>query len=354
MKDVDNIRGNVNVLIDHFNPVQSNSVPQSHGNAEAGPSSVTQSERVEAELYSNEIGIRVRLTGEEKDMRVLSRTTNILYIVYILKSLLELLLYNNQFKNITTQSDYNKLSIMTVSLMTFQEVFEIFLLLFHSNIFFSSLIYFTLLLFLNTVLLFSFGDRRIRIKSDKDGIYYFTFMTILLIIWYYYYNNKSVVVCVVYLIWVPQIMLDVWNGQNNPLNHLFILLIIVLKLLLPVYIFYFKDNIFNFDLFDGDTINTSTTLTYILLLLSLLQIVVILVQRLYGARYLFNWPILPKIYSYVRPWTKIMQDDLQQCNICMFHILYHNKSGWLLSWNAPTAEDHYLPLYSSVSTVIFS
>ncbi|XP_952800.1 uncharacterized protein TA09155 [Theileria annulata] len=344
VKIIDNINGNNNILIDYFNPIQllhtnthskqppdsqhtsldnehtsMNNQLKSPDNQLKSPDNQLKSpdnqhtsmnnqyttrnyEKIEGELYSNDVDIRIKMKCIEKDMSILSRGINIIYILYIIKSLIEVLLYNKQFKAINSQSEYNRISIMTISLMTFQEVFEIFLLLFHSNIFFSNLIYFTLVLFLKFFLLTVIQH------------------SFIILIWrssHSYQIRQG---------WnTLQKSFNVWNGQKNSLNYFFILVMIVLKMLVPFYIFYFKDNVFNFDRFDGDNINTNATLVYIILLLSLLQIVIILIQRLYGARYLFNWPILPKIYSYMRPWTKIMQDDLQQCNICMYQILYSNK-----------------------------
>ncbi|AFZ80911.1 hypothetical protein BEWA_003190 [Theileria equi strain WA] len=304
---------------------------------------------ISGEFLSGECGISVRFAGAERDMTVLDGMLNRFSILFLVKSIIECIILCTQFKKIDEEAQGQTISIISLCMISYQEILEIFLLLYHGSVFQNALMTFGSIMFLKFFMLsvvehsfvvliwranHSAHIREGWLSTQKRFVlfyrYYFSFILILVVIWYFFYESNPLVILLTYLSWIPQIMLDIWRGHSSALNFIFILLLSACRLVLPCYIFLGGENIFNMDMFSLDAAMPSPSIGFSIILVKLVQIMLICLQRLYGPRCFASLSILPQIYNYVRPWSKMMEDDPQECVICMYDILQSNRD-WCLT-----------------------
>ncbi|UKJ89431.1 hypothetical protein MACJ_002682 [Theileria orientalis] len=304
---------------------------------------------IEGSMWCNDMNVDLTFKGKEKNFKTLRTSANVFSMLFLAKSAVEIGLIWKQFEVVESAAQGRTVSLMTLSLLSFQDVLDLFMLLYHSSSFVDvALVYMAMiilkgviicLLYQNLIVLVwrashSYHIRRGWIQTQKSFLlfykYYFTFMAMLVIILYFFYESFPFLIVLSFGSWVPQILLDVWRGQNNSLSMVFIFFSLVLKMFFPIYMFFIPTNVFTVDKFSSDYLGHDRKLVYIITFVTSVQLILISIQRLKGPRSFVSWSILPKIYSYVRPWSKIMQDDDQECVICMYDIVQSNRD-WCLT-----------------------
>ncbi|UKK02441.2 hypothetical protein MACK_002534 [Theileria orientalis] len=304
---------------------------------------------IEGSMWCNDMNVDLTFKGKEKNFKTLKTSENLFSILFLVKSLTEIGLLFQQFEVVDSAAQGRTVSLMTLSLLSFQDVLDLFLLLYHSNAFIDvSLVYMLMvilkaaiicLIYQNLIVLVwrashTYHIRRGWVETQKSFLsfykYYLTFTGIGVTILYYYYEAFPFLIVLPFGSWVPQILLDVWRGQNNSLSMVFIFFSSLLKMFFPIYLFFTPTNVFTVDKFSSDYLGHDRKLVYIITFITSVQLILISIQRLKGPRCFVSWSILPKIYSYVRPWSKIMQDDDQECVICMYDIVQSNRD-WCLT-----------------------
>lgn len=304
---------------------------------------------IRGEIRSNDCGVTIKFTGQERDMSMGERMIYHFCIGFILKSLLETFVLCRQLRRVDEEAQGQTISIIAFSMISYQDVLEIFILMCHRTLFFNSTINFCFIVFLKCFLVgvvdHSFlvliwrANHAPQIREGWEATqkrfalfyrYYFSFMLIQLLAWYFYYARSSWIFVFAYMCWIPQILLDAWRGKCSSLPILTVITLSMCRLFLPFYVFMLKENAFTFDVFSTDTARTNCTVGAFIMIVTLLQLILMCLQQLYGARYFASWSILPQIYNYVRPWSQMMQDDSQECVICMYTI-ERSSGDWCIT-----------------------
>eukprot|EP00371_Babesia_bovis_P002847 XP_001611494.1 hypothetical protein [Babesia bovis T2Bo] len=300
-------------------------------------------------VVSNDCGVSISFKGQERDMSYGDVMVQQFAIFFIMKSLLEIILLCKQLRGIDEGSHGKTLSIIAFSMFSYQDLLDIFFFFYHRNLFWRNILCFTFSIFIK-IFLVGVVDHSYLVliwranhsEHIREGWevtqarfklfyrYYFSFIALHIINWYAYYPDSPWFLISVYLCWIPQILLDAWRGQCNSLNILTVIAVSLLRLYVPCYVFMLKENAFTFDVFSRDSGRTNRTVGAYIILVTLLQLVLMCLQRLRGARCFASWSILPQIYNYVRPWTQLMQDDPQECVICMTSI-EQSKGNWSIT-----------------------
>nr|PVC54757.1 hypothetical protein MACL_00000019 [Theileria orientalis] len=324
-------------------------VGESERSTGAGTGPASGETDIEGAMWCNDMNVDVTFKGKEKSFKSLRTAANVFLILFMAKALSEIGLLWRQFEVVESAAQGRTVSLMTLSLLSFQDVLDLFLLLYHANSFIDMAPGYLLMiiskaliicmLYQNLIVLVwrashSYHIRRGWMQTQKSFLlfykYYFTFMGIVVIILYFFYEAFPFLIVLSFWSWVPQILLDVWRGHNNSLSMAFIVSSVVLKMFFPIYLFFTPTNVFTVDKFASGYLGQNRKLVYIITFIASVQLILIAVQRLKGPRSFVSWSILPKIYSYVRPWSKIMQDDDQECVICMYDIVQSNRD-WCLT-----------------------
>ncbi|PVV03148.1 hypothetical protein BB560_002381 [Smittium megazygosporum] len=137
-------------------------------------------------------------------------------------------------------------------------------------------------------------------STESVGRLYFIFYVCLMLTMFivYWYSNIPwtpvlyliyIIIFVLYSLWVPQIIRNTVRGTIGGLSRRFILITSILRLTYPTYIFHFSENVFFMD---------STNLIYVLYIWTLLQVLVLYLQDIFGARFFVPKRFLPETYNY--------------------------------------------------------
>ncbi|GIX61714.1 zinc finger protein [Babesia caballi] len=314
-------------------------LPNSSTNAVHSVSPNKLVDAIQGTLKSTDCGVSIAFSGKERDTFYGNALVDRFSAAFVIKSLLEVFLLCTQLRRADEGAQGQSLSIVAFSMLSFQEVFEIFVLIFHRIAFMYRLLVLCFMLFVKVFLLVVVyhyflvliwrANHAVQIREGWEATqkrfalfyrYYFSFLFMQGTLWYFYYVEGPWILIFNYLGWVPQILLDAWRGQCNSLSMSAIILLMFCRLYVPFYLFMLKENAFTHDVFVFDNVRTNRTVGGLIMVATLLQLILMCLQRLFGARCFAMWSILPQIYTYVRPWTSLMQDDPQECAICMSEI----------------------------------
>ncbi|CDU16504.1 E3 ubiquitin-protein ligase, putative [Plasmodium yoelii] len=296
-------------------------------------------------LMSNDCDFEVSLEGYDEDNVYFSKKVRNFILMYNLKSLIELGLFYKQIKNSENVRNASKISIITICLNSYIEIFEALILLY--QVLFSKLLltsYMAMIMFkfvlytlmeIRYILLIwkannsnNSGNNNWEYMQKQLSIlykYYYGFVLLLIAIFYYIFPYFPYLILFIYLCWVPQICLDIWKGQHKSISLSFVFLLSACRLFLPIYIFMYPYNIFQLDIFSKVGELSNITFSFIIIFCILLQLIFMYIQRIYGPRYLFNINLLPHVHNYYQNLDPNFEAGIQECVICMYNIILNNK-----------------------------
>jgi hypothetical protein len=132
------------------------------------------------------------------------------------------------------------------------------------------------------------------------------------------------------LYWVPQIVHDAIKGHKSPLTPRFIIGVTICRLVLPLYIWACPDNIFNGDMIPAPT--GGKAVAWLIVVLQVIQVGLLLAQRLFGPRCFVPWIFLPHVYNYYRKIDMDEEFGVPECVVCMSEIeLRDNRKNTVIT-----------------------
>ncbi|KAK1445024.1 hypothetical protein BgAZ_109300 [Babesia gibsoni] len=323
-------------------------------------------DEIKGEITSSDCGVKIKFSGKERDMSYVDRMIYNFSLGFIIKSILETLVLCRQLRFVDEGAQGQTISIIAFTMISYQDALEIFILMSHRALFLKNILSFCFIIFIKFILVgivdHSFlvliwrANHAAQIREGWEATqkrfalfyrYYFSFLLIQGLSWYFYYPRSPWILVLCYFNWVPQILLNAWRGQCCSMHILTVIGLSLCRMYLPCYVFMFKENAFTFDVFSMDTARTNRTVGSMIMFVILSQMVLLCLQYLCGPRYLASCSVFPQIYNYVRPWTDMMQDDPQECVICMHSIIY-SEGGWSITPCNHLFHTHCLKEWTSI------
>jgi hypothetical protein len=115
--------------------------------------------------------------------------------------------------------------------------------------------------------------------------------------------------------WLPQILHDVRQGSKNALHPHFLFGISVTRCFEMIYLWGSFDGVFSGDLYPRLPGAPSLRLCAAVVLLQIVQVGLMVSQRILGPRWFVPWVFLPHVYNYQRPVEAV--NEQTDCVICM-------------------------------------
>ncbi|SBT34486.1 E3 ubiquitin-protein ligase, putative [Plasmodium ovale wallikeri] len=299
----------------------------------------------EGRISSSTCNLVMLLEGDDVDRRDTAAKVTNFSIMFNIKSIIELGLFWKQIGYSENMRNTSKISLLSICLNSFIDIFESLLLLYEVMLSRLLLLHFILMILIKFLTFTLMEIRYILIvwkanhqQEISDGWdhmqrelgklyrYYYGSILAVIVLFYYIFPFFPYVLLVLYLCWLPQICLDIWKGQRNSINLTFAFFLTICRLFLPVYIFIYPYNVFQLDVF-AQVIDTSNTLFSILLILLMItQLIWMYLQRKYGPRYFVNVDLLPHVHNYYQSIDVNFEAGIPECVICMYDIvLKENK-----------------------------
>ncbi|KJP89676.1 hypothetical protein AK88_00636 [Plasmodium fragile] len=296
-------------------------------------------------ISSDNCGLFVRLEGDDVDKRYAAARVTAFAILYNIKSIVELGLFYLQIgRSSENMRSASKVSLMSICLNSFIDLFESLLLLYEVMLSRLLLVHFIFMVLLKFILFTLMELRYILIiwKANhqqylQEGwsqlqrklatLYKFYYGSILLVIvtFYYIFPLCPYVLLLLYMCWVPQILLDVWKGQRNSINLKVAFALSLCRVFLPVYRFMYSQSIFQLDVFARAMDSTNATFSILLIVILAVQLLFMSLQRLYGPRYLVDIDLLPHVHNYYKTIDPNFETGIPECVICMYDIVLKEK-----------------------------
>ncbi|SCL98337.1 E3 ubiquitin-protein ligase, putative [Plasmodium chabaudi chabaudi] len=295
-------------------------------------------------LSSSDCNIEISLEGYDEDNSYFSRKVTNFVLMFNIKSLIELGLFYKQIKNSENMRNTSKVSIISICLNSYIEIFESLLLLY--QVLFSKLLLTSYMaMIILKFLLYTFMEIRYILiiwKANNSHHsannnweymqrqlsilykYYYSFVLLLIAIFYYIFPYFPYLILLIYLCWVPQICLDIWKGQHKSISLNFVFLLSICRIFLPVYIFLYPYNIFQLDIFSNVGDLSNSTFSFLIIFFISLQLLFMYAQRIYGPRYFFNTSLLPHVHNYYQNLDPNFEAGIPECVICMYNIILNN------------------------------
>jgi len=142
-------------------------------------------------------------------------------------------------------------------------------------------------------------------------------LVIGLIFIYHNLEHLSTVILCFQIYWVPQILTDVYQGSRSAIAPAFVVGISASRTLELLYLWGCPRNIFSGDAYPQLPGSPSTSFCIVAVLLQVFQVVIMLLQRKWGARWFVPWRCMPWAYSYH---GATMAEPGTECVICMVEI----------------------------------
>ncbi|CRG95347.1 RING zinc finger protein, putative [Plasmodium gallinaceum] len=298
----------------------------------------------EGYILSNNCNLFISINGDDIDKSYISNKVMNFSIIFNIKSIIELGLFWSQIGNSENMRNAAKISLISICLNSFIEIFESLLLLYEVMLSRLLLIHFIIMVLLKFLLFTLMEVRYVLIiwkanhqqdindgweymqrKLSKLYKYYYGSILILIILFYYVFPLFPYILLVLYLCWLPQILLDIWKGQRNSINLKFVFFLSLCRLFLPIYIFIYPYNIFQLDIFTQVIDTSNATFSILLIIIIAIQLICMLTQRIYGPRYFVNIDILPHVHNYYKTIDPNFESGIPECVICMYDILLKDK-----------------------------
>ncbi|CAD2086168.1 E3 ubiquitin-protein ligase, putative [Plasmodium vinckei brucechwatti] len=295
-------------------------------------------------LSSSDCNIEISLEGYGEDNSYFSKKVTNFVLMYNIKSLIELGLFYKQIKNSENMRSTSKVSIISICLNSYIEIFEALLLLY--QVLFSKLLLTSYMaMIILKFLLYTFMEIRYILiiwKANNSHHsannnweymqrqlsilykYYYSFVLLLIAIFYYIFPYFPYLILLIYLCWVPQICLDIWKGQHKSISLNFVFLLSICRIFLPVYIFIYPYNIFQLDIFSNVGDLSNSTFSFLIIFFISIQLLFMYIQRIYGPRYFFNTSLLPHVHNYYQNLDPNFEAGIPECVICMYNIILNN------------------------------
>ncbi|CAD2097540.1 hypothetical protein YYG_03952 [Plasmodium vinckei petteri] len=295
-------------------------------------------------LSSSDCNIEISLEGYDEDNSYFSKKVTNFVLMFNIKSLIELGLFYKQIKNSENMRNTSKVSIISICLNSYIEIFEALLLLY--QVLFSKLLLTSYMaMIILKFLLYTFMEIRYILiiwKANNSHHsannnweymqrqlsilykYYYSFVLLLIAIFYYIFPYFPYLILLIYLCWVPQICLDIWKGQHKSISLNFVFLLSICRIFLPVYIFIYPYNIFQLDIFSNVGDLSNSTFSFLIIFFISLQLLFMYIQRIYGPRYFFNTSLLPHVHNYYQNLDPNFEAGIPECVICMYNIILNN------------------------------
>ncbi|CAD2086179.1 E3 ubiquitin-protein ligase, putative [Plasmodium vinckei lentum] len=295
-------------------------------------------------LSSSDCNIEINLEGYDEDNSYFSKKVTNFVLMFNIKSLIELGLFYKQIKNSENMRNTSKVSIISICLNSYIEIFEALLLLY--QVLFSKLLLTSYMaMIILKFLLYTFMEIRYILiiwKANNSHHsannnweymqrqlsilykYYYSFVLLLIAIFYYIFPYFPYLILLIYLCWVPQICLDIWKGQHKSISLNFVFLLSICRIFLPVYIFIYPYNIFQLDIFSNVGDLSNSTFSFLIIFFISLQLLFMYIQRIYGPRYFFNTSLLPHVHNYYQNLDPNFEAGIPECVICMYNIILNN------------------------------
>jgi len=282
------------------------------------------------------ITLAVNTSALEVDMdKVINKASNYA-IIEMLITLLQILLLVVQLNYTSTQTRTAKVSITTIGMMAVVDVGYAFTYL-SSGMFFVSLFgAFVVTAILKLVLFSVFEMRYIliiwksrrpqevainRATFQRQQVYFYSRMYLcvfaLLFLLWKFSSFRKFFFFVVLSFWVPQIISNMVRETPDPFHNMCLLGMTASRLFTPLYIYGCPDNFFNL-IVETDVSIYDPTFCWLLVLWSIVQILVMLVQRRFGPRVLIPQRFLPAKYDYNRKIPEPLRNS--DCAICMLPV----------------------------------
>ncbi|EUD65650.1 hypothetical protein C922_03898 [Plasmodium inui San Antonio 1] len=297
-------------------------------------------------ISSNNCGLFVRLEGNDVDKKHAAAQVTFFSILYNMKSVVELCLFYLQIgRSSENMRSASKVSLLSICLNSFIDLFESLLLLYEVMLSRLLLVHFIFMVLLKFVLFTLMELRYILIiwkanhqQDLQEGwdqlqrklgtLYKFYYGSILLVIvtFYYVFPVCPYVLLLLYMCWIPQILLDIWKGQRNSINLKIVFALSLCRIFLPVYRFMYSQSIFHLDVF-ARAMDSSNTSTFSILLIVILavQLFFMSLQRLYGPRHLIDIDLLPHVHNYYKTIDPNFETGIPECVICMYDIVLKDR-----------------------------
>lgn len=147
---------------------------------------------------------------------------------------------------------------------------------------------------------------------------YLPMVGILLLLMMYPTEAAVPLVILSQLYWVPQIVQDAIKGHRSPLTNQFIVGVSACRLILPLYMWDCPETIFN-----GEVIFRppgGPAVGWVILTLQLIQVGLLVTQRMFGPRWFVPWMCLPHVYNYYRKIDVDEEFGVPECVVCMSEI----------------------------------
>ncbi|SOV73925.1 E3 ubiquitin-protein ligase, putative [Plasmodium sp. gorilla clade G3] len=291
-------------------------------------------------IYSNNCNLVISLEGTDIDKKYISTKVLNFSVLFNIKSIIEISLFWSQIGTSGSIPGASRISLISICLNSLIDIFESLLLLYEVLLSKLLLIHFILMILLKFLLFTIMEVRYVLIvwkannqhevnegwehmqrKLSKLYKYYYGSIFLLILIFYYIFPIFPYILLILYLCWLPQILLDIWRGQRNSIDIKFVFILSLCRLYLPIYIYLYPHNIFQLDTF-SQLIDTSNTMFSILVIfIVFIQLIYMLLQRIYGPRYFVNIDLLPHVHNYYKTIDVNFEVGIPECVICMYDIV---------------------------------
>ncbi|ETW52205.1 hypothetical protein PFUGPA_05820 [Plasmodium falciparum Palo Alto/Uganda] len=291
-------------------------------------------------IYSNNCNLLISFEGIDIDKKYISTKVLNFSILFNIKSIIEISLFWSQIGTSGSIPGASRISLISICLNSLIDIFESLLLLYEVLLSKLLLIHFILMILLKFLLFTIMEVRYVLIvwkanhqhevnegwehmqrKLSKLYKYYYGSIFLLILLFYYVFPFFPYILLILYLCWLPQILLDIWRGQRNSVDIKFVFILSLCRLYLPIYIYLYPHNIFQLDNF-SQLIDTSNTMFSILIIfIVFIQCIYMLLQRIYGPRYFVNIDLLPHVHNYYKTIDVNFEAGIPECVICMYDIV---------------------------------
>lgn len=298
-------------------------------------------------IISPNCGIRIVISSSEVDLLNLATRVVHFSFFFVFKNLMELhfLLAQMRYTETSTSSPI-KVSFISLGLHVAVDCFESIVLLkeaITSNFMASTFVVLTVLkmLFLSIIELRymvivlkarypdpeGVRDMASHFKLHASGTALLLIFTLKLI------SVAPVSIAILFGFWFPQIVYDIWKGNRRALCLRYIVGMSACRLLFPLYLWGCPSSIFSGEFFKKVPGAPSKSICLTLIGLVGLQVVILVLQRIFGPRYFIPASLLPDSYNYYRVVQKpsdlakgIEEGGCFECVICMTDISYTGKT----------------------------
>ncbi|SOV10854.1 E3 ubiquitin-protein ligase, putative [Plasmodium sp. gorilla clade G2] len=291
-------------------------------------------------IYSNNCNLLISFEGIDIDKKYISRKVLNFSVIFNIKSIIEISLFWSQIGTSGSIPGASRISLISICLNSLIDIFESLLILYEILLSKLLLIHFILMILLKFLLFTIMEVRYVLIvwkanhqheinegweymqrKLSKLYKYYYGSIFLLILIFYYVFPIFPYILLILYLCWLPQILLDIWRGQRNSIDIKFVSILSLCRLYLPIYIYLYPHNIFELDTF-SQLIDTSNVMFSILIIFIIfIQLIYMFLQRIYGPRYFVNIDLLPHVHNYYKTIDVNFEAGIPECVICMYDII---------------------------------